>query len=165
MSATAQASATELPPEGPWYTHSPDEVAAGFDVVAGRGLSHADAAKRLEKYGPNAFAATATEPRWKAFVRQYRDPMQIVLLVAGIGSIWPLHELPTGLVIIFLTLFNAVLGLRQEGEAAQAVAAAVSPESTTTRTPSRRAAETRSSAPSRIRLPRRMRPRASPSQP
>ena len=49
--------------------------------------------------------------------------MQIVLLVAGIGSIWPLHELGTGLVLLFLTLFNAVLGLNQEGKAAAAVAA------------------------------------------
>src|SRR6201984_11438 len=46
--------------------------------------------------------------------------MQIVLLVAGIGSIWPLHELGTGLVLLFLTLFNAVLGLNQEGKAAPA---------------------------------------------
>ena len=82
-----------------------------------------EAATRLEHYGPNAFAAAETEPRWRAFVRQYRDPMQIVLLVAGIGSIWPLHELGTGLVLLFLTLFNAVLGLNQEGKAAAAVAA------------------------------------------
>jgi len=45
------------------------------------------------------------------------------LLVAGIGSIWPLHELGTGLVLLFLTLFNAVLGLNQEGKAPAAVAA------------------------------------------
>ena len=56
-------------------------------------------------------------------MRQYRDPMQIVLLVAGIGSLYPLKELGTGLVLLFLTLFNAVLGLRQEGKAAAAVAA------------------------------------------
>ena len=88
------------------------------------GRAHADeAATRLEQYGPNAFVAAETEPRWRAFVRQYRDPMQIVLLVAGIGSIWPLHELGTGLVLLFLTLFNAVLGLNQEGKAAAAVAA------------------------------------------
>src|SRR5258708_6604592 len=49
--------------------------------------------------------------------------MQIVLLIAGLGSIWPLHQLSTGLVVLFLTLFNAVLGLRQEGKAAEAVAA------------------------------------------
>src|SRR5262249_49773244 len=69
------------------------------------------------------FAEVAVEPRWHAFVRQYRDPMQIVLLVAGIGSLYPLKELGTGLVLLFLTLFNAVLGLRQEGKAAEAVAA------------------------------------------
>ena len=73
--------------------------------------------------GPNKFAEAKAEPRWRAFVRQYRDPMQIVLLVAGIGSLYPLKELGTGLVMLFLTLFNAVLGLRQEGKAAEAVAA------------------------------------------
>ena len=35
------------------------------------------------RVGPNKFTETAVEPRWRAFVRQYRDPMQIVLLVAG----------------------------------------------------------------------------------
>ena len=56
-------------------------------------------------------------------MRQYRDPMQIVLLIAGIGSIYPIKEYGTGIMIVFLTLFNAVLGLRQEGKAAAAVAA------------------------------------------
>ena len=87
------------------------------------GLSGAEAASRLASVGPNKFAVAAVEPRWRAFVRQYRDPMQIVLLVAGIGSLYPLKELGTGLVLLFLTLFNAVLGLRQEGKAAEAVAA------------------------------------------
>src|SRR5256885_961761 len=49
--------------------------------------------------------------------------MQIVLLVAGIGSLWPLKQYGTALMLLFLTLFNAVLGLRQEGKAAAAVAA------------------------------------------
>ena len=46
-----------------------------------------------------------------------------MLLVAGIVSLYPVKELETGLVLILLTLFNAVLGLRQEGKAAAAVAA------------------------------------------
>ncbi len=62
-------------------------------------------------------------PRWHAFVRQYRDPMQLVLLAAGIGSLYPLKHLGTGLLLILLTLFNAVMGLQQEGKAAAAVAA------------------------------------------
>ena len=106
-----------------WYALSPDEVATRVGVEPATGLSAAEAASRLASVGPNAFAVAEVEPRWRAFVRQYRDPMQIVLLVAGIGSLYPLKELGTGLVLLFLTLFNAVLGLRQEGKAAEAVAA------------------------------------------
>jgi P-type Ca2+ transporter type 2C len=106
-----------------WHTLSPAEVATRQGVDTEAGLTGAEAASRLASVGPNAFAVAEVEPRWHAFVRQYRDPMQIVLLVAGIGSIYPLHELGTGLVLLFLTLFNAVLGLRQEGKAAEAVAA------------------------------------------
>jgi Ca2+-transporting ATPase len=120
----ATAAAPSVPPEDrPWFSLEADAVATDLGVDAKAGLSPAEATTRLEKYGPNAFVAAETEPRWHAFVRQYRDPMQIVLLVAGIGSIWPLHELGTGLVLLFLTLFNAVLGLNQEGKAAAAVAA------------------------------------------
>jgi Ca2+-transporting ATPase len=106
-----------------WHTLAPDDVAGRLGVEPGTGLSGAEAASRLASVGPNKFAEAEVEPRWRAFVRQYRDPMQIVLLVAGIGSLYPLKELGTGLVLLFLTLFNAVLGLRQEGKAAEAVAA------------------------------------------
>ena len=120
--------ATTAPPparaeDKQWFALAGEAVAQELGVDGHAGLSPAEAATRLERYGPNAFVAAETEPRWRAFVRQYRDPMQIVLLVAGIGSIWPLHELGTGLVLLFLTLFNAVLGLNQEGKAAAAVAA------------------------------------------
>src|SRR4051812_37895328 len=124
--ATTQTPPTATPApaeERPWYVLQATEVAHALGVDAARGLPAAEAAKRLEQYGPNRFAEAATEPRWRAFVRQYRDPMQIVLLVAAIGSLYPLKQLGTGLVLLFLTLFNAVLGLRQEGKAAAAVAA------------------------------------------
>ena len=68
-------------------------------------------------------AAGRAEPGWRAFIRQYADPMQIVLLAAGVVSLFPLRELGTGLLLILLTLCNAVLGLQQEGKAAAAVAA------------------------------------------
>jgi len=106
-----------------WHALEPEEAAARLGVAGASGLSGAEAASRLESFGPNKFSEVAVEPRWHAFIRQYRDPMQIVLLVAGIGSLYPLKELGTGLMLIFLTLFNAVLGLRQEGKAAEAVAA------------------------------------------
>ena len=106
-----------------WYALDGAQVTERLGVSPESGLSGTEAASRLASIGANKFTETAVEPRWRAFVRQYRDPMQIVLLVAGIGSLYPLKELGTGLVLLFLTLFNAVLGLRQEGKAAEAVAA------------------------------------------
>src|SRR6201997_666583 len=123
MATTVEAPARQAQPDGKWYILPPAEVAGELHVDAAQGLSTEEGERRRRQYGPNTVAAAATEPRWHAFVRQYRDPMQIVLLVAGIGSIWPVHELGTGVVLIFLTLFNAVLGLNQEGKAAAAVAA------------------------------------------
>ena len=49
--------------------------------------------------------------------------MQLVLLAAGIGSLYPLKQLGTGILLILLTLFNAVEGLHQEGKATAAVSA------------------------------------------
>ncbi|MEV6300625.1 cation-transporting P-type ATPase [Actinoplanes sp. NPDC051861] len=86
-----------------------------------QGLSAAEAARRREQYGPNRFAEAKKEPWWRAFVRQYADPMQIVLLVAGIGSLYPLKQWGTGIMLILLTLLNAALGLQQEGKAAAAI--------------------------------------------
>ena len=57
-----------------------------------------------------------------AFLNQYRDPMQIVLLGAAIISLW-INEWSTALLLIVLTLFNAFLALRQEGKAEASVAA------------------------------------------
>jgi Ca2+-transporting ATPase len=88
-----------------------------------RGLSSAEAAARAGRFGPNELAAGRAESRWHAFVRQYRDPMQLVLLAAGIGSLYPLKQLGTGILLILLTLFNAVEGLHQEGKATAAVSA------------------------------------------
>ena len=121
---TALVETASSTPERPKY-HTLT-VAEALEVAAVQerdGLSAAEVTARREKVGPNRFAEAKAEPWWRAFVRQYADPMQIVLLVAGIGSIFPLKQYGTGLVLIGLTLLNAVLGLHQEGKAAAAVAA------------------------------------------
>jgi len=106
-----------------WHTLGADQVLQSEGVDGQRGLSSAEAAARAQRSGPNKLAAGKAEPRWHAFVRQYNDPMQIGLLAAGIGSIYPLKQLSTGVLLILLTLFNAVMNLRQEGQAAASVAA------------------------------------------
>jgi P-type Ca2+ transporter type 2C len=109
--------------EPTWYELPGEKVAAALEVDPVAGLTSSVASSRLEQYGPNKFAEAKSEPRWHAFVRQYYDAMQIVLLVAGIGSIVVVKEYGTGAVLLLLTLLNAVLGLHQEGKAAAAVAA------------------------------------------
>src|SRR5215472_353414 len=106
-----------------WHTLRAGQVLHSEGVDAQRGLSSAEAAARTRRFGPNKLAGGRAEPRWHAFVRQYRDPMQLVLLAAGIGSLYPLKQYGTGILLILLTLFNAVEGLQQEGKAAAAVAA------------------------------------------
>src|SRR4051794_19164144 len=114
------ATATEAPT---WHILTPQGAVQELHVEPERGLTNDEAAQRLARYGPNKFAEAKTEPRWHAFLRQYRDPMQIVLLGAGVISIYPVKQPGTGIVILALTLLNAVLGLNQEGKAAAAVAA------------------------------------------
>jgi Ca2+-transporting ATPase len=106
-----------------WHTLGADEVLDSEGVDGQRGLSSAEAAVRAQRFGPNEFAAGRAESRWHAFFRQYRDPMQLVLLAAGIGSLYPIKQLGTGILLILLTLFNAVEGLHQEGKATAAVSA------------------------------------------
>jgi Ca2+-transporting ATPase len=117
-------SGSELAAPGPaWHALSVEDVLQAEEVSRQRGLSAAEAAARASESGPNKLATAKTEPRWRAFTRQYYDPMQLVLLAAGVLSIFPLRQFGTGPLLILLTLANAVLGLQQEGKAETAVAA------------------------------------------
>jgi Ca2+-transporting ATPase len=110
--------------DGPlWHTLDAWEALQSQGVDAASGLTAADVEARRNRYGSNRLAAGKAEPRWRAFLRQYRDPMQIVLLVAGGVSLFLPGQLATGIVLIMLTVFNAALGLNQEGKAEASVAA------------------------------------------
>ena len=106
-----------------WHAMSVADALAAQAVTAEAGLSGAEVERRRATYGPNRFAEAAKEPRWQAFLRQYKDPMQIVLLGAGILSLFIPGQVPTGVVLIGLTLLNAAMGLNQEGKASASVAA------------------------------------------
>ena len=106
-----------LAPEAAWHTLSAEEVLRAEEADPRHGLSSAEAASRAGRFGPNTLAAGRAEPRWRAFIRQYSDPTQIVLLVVGVLSLFPLRQPGIGLLLILLTLANAVLGLQEEGGA------------------------------------------------
>jgi len=111
---------SDLPPA---YTVPPSEALSELGVVASVGLSTDEAASRLAAYGPNKFAEAAVDPLWRRFLDQYRDLMQLVLLGAGIVSLVLIGNPSTGILLLLLTVFNAVMGLSQEGKAAAAVSA------------------------------------------
>jgi Ca2+-transporting ATPase len=115
--------ATPMPDEQAPFLLSAEQVLENAGVEARAGLSVDEAASRIATYGPNKFAEGEKEPSWKIFLRQYKDLMQVVLLVAGIVSIWPVGQWTTGLLLIGLTVMNAAMGMAQEGKAAAAVAA------------------------------------------
>ncbi len=112
------------PGQGPaWHTLSVDEALRDQSVDSATGLSPAEAETRLKRYGPTVFTAEKKEPAWRAFLRQYQDPMQVVLLVAAVISGVAIQQWGTALLLLSLTLFNAFIGLRQEGKAEASVAA------------------------------------------
>jgi P-type Ca2+ transporter type 2C len=106
-----------------WHSLTGDGACAQLGVDARSGLDAGEVERRREQVGPNKLAEAETEPGWRAFLRQYRDLMQLVLVGAAIVSMVALQEFSTGLVILGLTVVNAVLGLNQEGKAAESVAA------------------------------------------
>ena len=110
-------------PNPVWYALPVAEVLAAQGVDPQIGLTDGEVVARRERFGPNRFAEAKPEPRWRTFVRQYQDLMQVVLVAASVLSFWPVKEYGTGLVLIVITVFNALLGMQQEGKAAAAVAA------------------------------------------
>ena len=106
-----------------WHGLTTDEACKGLGVDPRQGLAPAEVERRRAEVGPNRLAEAAKEPAWHAFLRQYRDLMQLVLVGAALVSIVALQEFSTGIVILGLTVLNAILGLNQEGKAAESVAA------------------------------------------
>lgn len=105
------------------------EVATTLQTDLAAGLSSQEAARRLERDGPNALRATATVPGWRLALAQLQDPLVYLLLAAAAVALvawvvegrhgWPMDAL----VIAVVVLLNAVLGWLEGRKARSAVAA------------------------------------------
>ncbi|GAA2791094.1 HAD-IC family P-type ATPase [Kitasatospora sp. CM 4170] len=104
----------------PWYARSAEEAATRFGVDPSTGLSTARVAELLAANGPNALPEERPRPGWLRFLDQYRSYMQLILVAAAVVSL-AIEEWSTGILLVVLTLFNAVVGLRQEGKAESAM--------------------------------------------
>jgi len=103
-----------------WYRVAADDVATRLGVDPSVGLSRERADELLQSHGPNALPAEEAVPGWRRFAEQYRSYMQIILVAAAIVSL-AIREWSTGVLLILITVLNAVVGLRQEGKAQSAM--------------------------------------------
>jgi Ca2+-transporting ATPase len=103
-----------------WYARSPAEVAVAFGTDPATGLTAARVAELLAADGPNALPEEKPEPGWRRFLDEYRTYMQIILIVAAIVSL-AIKEWSTAVLLVLLTVLNAVVGLRQAGKAESAM--------------------------------------------
>ena len=104
------------------------------------GLSSQEAARRLEKYGPNKLKEAEKATWFQKFMEQLKDPMLIILMIAAVVSaattVIDFMQLPQprdighlteGLVevgiILVVVLLNAILGVIQESKAEAAIEA------------------------------------------
>jgi P-type Ca2+ transporter type 2C len=122
VSTTSPAAAAEAT-RTRWYQLSPEEVATRLEVDPASGLSDSEVERRRAQHGANVLAAKEAETALQAFLRQYQDLMQIILIGAAIVNQVVTGESGTTIVLVGLTIFNAVLGLRQEAKAEASLAA------------------------------------------
>lgn len=98
-----------------WHT---EELSTIFRTLqtSEAGLTAEEAARRLTEDGPNSFPETKPDGHLRIFVRQFQSPL-IYLLLAASGAVFFLGEVADASIILFVLMFNAVVGTIQEGRA------------------------------------------------
>jgi P-type Ca2+ transporter type 2C len=99
--------------ERPPYARDSAELLASLGSDAVAGLTAAEAATRLGRYGPNEIAREPPPSPWAIALQQLRDPMNI-MLIAVVAVSFAIGEVSTGAIVALLILLNVVLGSRQE---------------------------------------------------
>jgi magnesium-transporting ATPase (P-type) len=111
------------------WSRAAEDVVAELTTDVALGLTAAEAAERLHRYGPNQLETARPVPTWRKFAGQFADPLIYLLLGAVVVSFgaWLLEGregVPFEVIVILaIVLLNAVLGFVQEARAEQAVAA------------------------------------------
>lgn len=117
----------------PSHAKSIDEVEQHFKTDRKTGLSEEEAKRRLEEYGPNKLEEKKKVPFIIKFLKQFIEPMVIVLLIAALVSLviffinLAMHkksdEWIDAIVILAIVIINALIGSIQEQKAEQSLEA------------------------------------------
>lgn len=111
-----------LTPTTAWHQLDLATCAKQLNSDVNLGLSEADAAGRLSKYGPNQLAQTPPRSSWLKFLDQFKNLLVLVLIGAALlaGAVGDLKD---AVVILIVVAFNAGLGFYQEHRAEATLAA------------------------------------------
>lgn len=108
------------------YTQSAQELLAELNVDA-NGLSDAEAAARLQKYGPNKLKDAEKPTMLQRFFEQLKDPMLVILMIAAavsaVTNFLSGESFAEVFIILIVVLLNAILGVLQESKAEAAIEA------------------------------------------
>ncbi|HIZ03449.1 MAG TPA: cation-translocating P-type ATPase [Candidatus Borkfalkia avistercoris] len=110
----------------PWHAMSYEEVEKVLDTSE-EGLSDAEAAARLARYGKNNLRQNKQKSIWKMIWEQLTDVMVIILIIAAVFSLMMYfvdgEGLAESIVIFVVIILNATIGVIQEKKAANALEA------------------------------------------
>lgn len=106
-------------PKTPWWSMGPDAVASELSTSPD-GLTGAEAASRLQKYGRNQLTATKPASFMQLCLKQLADPMNIMLAAVAVIS-FAIGQVSTGILVALLVAFNVLSGARQEQKAQASV--------------------------------------------
>lgn len=110
------------------YLVEASDVLADVKTDAVVGITAAEAAQRLEQNGPNKLKEAEKDPLWKRFFSMMADPMVIMLIIAAVisavtGMAQGEADFADVFIIMFVVILNSVLGVVQEYQAENALAA------------------------------------------
>ncbi len=102
-----------------WHAQSGEEVCAAL-ATSLDGLAHDEAARRLDRFGPNELPPAARTHPVLRFLAQFNNALIYFLLSAAVAAI-ALGHVIDGAVIVVVVLVNAIVGFIQEGKAERAL--------------------------------------------
>lgn len=106
-----------------WHTKSGQETLSDFGTPLG-GLTSEDASSRLEKYGENKLSEPERTSAFIRFLSQYHDPLNYLLIGAGLLALATHPDQPGDAIFIGIVLTaNAFFGFWQENKAEQEMGA------------------------------------------
>ncbi|MCC7506477.1 MAG: HAD-IC family P-type ATPase, partial [Saprospiraceae bacterium] len=104
----------------PIWALQEDELFSRLGTDTAHGLSAAEAAARLESVGLNAISQGEQTPAWVIFLRQFKSPI-VVLLVVAAGLSFSFQEWLDGIAILVVIFINAVIGFYMEFQAGRSM--------------------------------------------